>query len=59
MATQKRIDEQTPNGGAYSIMFFFDDNDKLVEEKEATKFIVKEYDKNDNIIIETNGFLEK
>ena len=52
MAT-KRVDEPTPNGGAYSIGFYQDSNGNDATEEDATVFVVNEYDKDDNVIAST------
>ncbi len=57
MATEKktyrRIDKPTPNGGAYSIAYFRDDEGKPCEEKDAKSFEFVEYDKNGVLIKRT------
>lgn len=53
MATYKRINEKTPNGGTYSEMFFFDKSGNSVDEKDAVKCIIRECDSKGNLIKET------
>ncbi len=48
----KRIDKPTPHGGAYAIIYFFNDKDESVEEENATKAISCEYDKDGKKICE-------
>lgn len=46
----QRVDEPTPSGGAYSIMYFFS-NDKTPTNRKNAKFVeVVEYDDEDNEI---------
>ena len=51
----KRIDGPTPNGGAYSIGYYFNDDDMAVDEKIATKIVIKEYTAASQIIKTTYG----
>jgi hypothetical protein len=50
MKTSKRIDERTPNGGAYSITHFSDKDRKPCDENSAVHYEIIEYDENDNEI---------
>lgn len=59
MATHKRVNEKTPNGGAYSEIFYFDDNGHLVDEKEATRCSIRECDSDGNLIRETHGIMSR
>lgn len=43
----KRINEPTPNGGVYSIAYFFDENRKPCIEDKAKFIDIIEYDKDD------------
>ena len=42
MANYKRINEPTPNGGAYSEIHFFNDAGEHVDESKATKCAIRE-----------------
>lgn len=53
MKTSEKVIQETPNGGAYYIAHFFDENDNPTSKERAKKFIIAEYDKNDNFIQET------
>lgn len=55
----EKIIEKTPNGGVYSIITYLDNYGKVVDKKEATKCVIGEYDKDDNLIFETFGELEE
>lgn len=55
MATYIRNDEKTPSGGAYSEIYFFDDNGNSVDEEEATRCVIRECDKSGNLLNEIWG----
>lgn len=55
MATHKRIDEPTPSGGAYSEIYFFNDSGESVDEKMATKCVIRECARNGDLINEIWG----
>ena len=57
MATKKRHDGPTPNGGAYSELYFMDKNFKIVDESIATHCVIRECDKNGKLIHETFGLV--
>lgn len=42
MATYKRINEKTPNGGDYSEIFYLNDKNDPADETVATHFIIRE-----------------
>ena len=42
MATYKRDNHKTPNGGAYSEIYFFDDAGNPADETQATKCVIRE-----------------
>lgn len=44
MATSRTVDGETPNGGVRSEIIFLNDNRELVDEKDATRAEVIEYD---------------
>lgn len=48
MKTSRRINELTPNGGAYSVTYFKDAEGKPCTEKKAVRFEIVEYDESDN-----------
>lgn len=52
---KKRIDGKTPNGGEYSEIYYFDDNDKPVDESNATKCIIRECKTNGELVNEIFG----
>ena len=53
--THKRIDDKTPNGGDYSEIYFFDDNNNPIEESKATRCIIRECKSNGELINEIFG----
>ena len=55
MATHERIDGPTPNGGVYSEIYYFDSNGNPVDEEKAARCVIRECDKNGNLIHETWG----
>lgn len=55
MAKYLRDNNPTPSGGAYSEMWFFDDNGNVVDEKEATRCVIRECAANGDTISETWG----
>ena len=58
MATYLRSDKKTPFGGAYSEMYFFDDNGNSVDEENATRFVIRECAENGDLLNETWGYIE-
>ena len=50
---QERIDEPTPHGGDYSLVFFFDENGERTTPGNAKEFIIQEFTKDGNLIFET------
>lgn len=42
-------------GNSSSEVVYLDDNDKVVEQKDATKFIINQYDKDGNLINTIRG----
>jgi hypothetical protein len=53
MITHERIDEQTPNGGAYSEIFYFDNNGNPSDQDIATKSVIRECTQDGELISET------
>lgn len=51
--TTRRIDRETPNGGAYAVVFFQDDNGEPVPESQATKAEIVEYTSTDEVVMRT------
>lgn len=56
MATHKKIEGKTPNGGAYSEIFFFDEGGNSVDEEKAVRLVIRECAKNGDLIAETWGY---
>ncbi len=59
MLFKERVDGPTPNGGSYSEIFYRDDEGNPVDEAEATRFEIVEYDENGRFLFSTIGFIEK
>lgn len=61
MATERRIDGETPSGGAYSITSFLDgpfgQGGQPVDEAKATHAVIREYDADGGLLRETWGTL--
>lgn len=57
MAKHKKINGETPNGGAYSEIYFFDNSGNIVDESKATKCVIRECKENGELIAETWGVL--
>lgn len=55
MAKHKKIMGKTPNGGAYSEIYFFDKNGNVVDEAKAVKCVIRECAENGDLIAETWG----
>lgn len=53
MNTFERREGKTPNGGVYSIAYFFDEEKKPCPKEDAWFIEIHEYDVNDNIIHRT------
>lgn len=54
-----RDDNPTPNGGAYSLGFYTNENGDDCSIEEATMIHIHEYTENDEFICETIGFVGK
>ena len=59
MATRIKIKEKTPNGGAYSEIYFFDASKNPVDEAEAVYCAIRECAENGDLIQETWATVEK
>lgn len=55
MANYIRKNEPTPNGGAYSEIYFFDENGNNVDETEAVRCVIRECAENGDLINEIWG----
>lgn len=55
MAKYKKIIGETPNGGAYSEVYFFDNSGNTVDEADASKCVIRECAENGELICETWG----
>ena len=53
MATYIRIDGITPNGGAYSEIYFFDADGNFVDESKAVRSVIRECTADGDLIQET------
>ena len=55
MTTYEKINEKTPCGGDYSEIYYFDDNGDPIEAEKATQYVIRECDRDGNLIKETYG----
>jgi hypothetical protein len=55
VASKKRVDEETPNGGAYAIVYYKDANGRPVDEEEATSVEIVEFDSDGGEVARTYG----
>lgn len=53
------INGEMPNGGVKSEIFYMNDDGDVVEKDIATRAVIRELDKNGNLIHETWGFFGK
>jgi len=53
----ERIDAPTPNGGAYSIAIFTDNEGNEVDKTKATRIMIQEFSANDELIETTHGVI--
>jgi len=49
----------TPNGGVKAEIYYMNDNDEIVDKTIATRAVIRELDKDGNLIHETWGFVGK
>ncbi len=57
MITSERINEPTPNGGAYSVAYYYDDHRMPCEKSKARRVEIVEYSKQGERICSTYGFV--
>lgn len=55
MTSYERCNEKTPNGGAYSEIYYFDKDGNIVDASIAVRCVIRECDENGNLICETWG----
>lgn len=55
MAKHRKVKGKTPNGGAYSEIYFFDADGNLVDETKAVRCVIRECAENGDLISETWG----
>lgn len=55
MTDSLRDDRKTPNGGAYSEIYFFDEQGNATNKKNATRIVIRECAENGDLISETWG----
>lgn len=51
----QKIEEKTPSGGDYSEIYYFDDDNNPIDEKQASKCVIRECKKDGELISETWG----
>lgn len=59
MAKYIKINEPTPHGGAYSEIYFFDKDGRNVDEQNAIRSVIRECDKNGNLVHEIWSVLKE
>lgn len=57
MANHRKIKGKTPNGGAYSEIYFFDADGNIVDEAKAVRCVIRECAENGDLISETWGLV--
>ena len=57
MAKYKKIIGETPNGGAYSEIYFFDEQGHSVDETDAVRCVIRECTENGDLINEIWGIV--
>lgn len=55
MAKYERVNEETPNGGAYSEIYYLDDQHNVVDSSVATQCVIRECTADGDLICETWG----
>lgn len=58
MAKYQKVNGETPNGGDYSEIYYFDSNGNNVDESEAVRCVIRECTKDGELIAETWGTVE-
>lgn len=59
MAKRKRVDGKTPSGGDYSELVFLNAAHDVVDETEATEFIIRECKEGGELINTVYGIVKK
>lgn len=57
MASYKKVNEPTPNGGDYSEIFYLDKHGNRVDEKDAETCIIRECKKDGTLVNEIHGVM--
>lgn len=58
MAKYQKVNGETPNGGDYSEIYYFDSTGNIVDESEAVRCVIRECTKNGELIAETWGTVD-
>ena len=58
MAKYEKVIGETPNGGAYSEIYYFDAEGNNVDESKATRCVIRECTESGTLIAETWGTIE-
>lgn len=58
MAKHLKVNGETPNGGDYSEIYYFDSDGNIVDETEAVRCVIRECTKSGELIAETWGTVE-
>ena len=59
MTSYERINERTPSGGAYSEIFYFDEDGELADKSQAVRCVIRVCAENGDLIHEVCGAIEK
>lgn len=57
--TTERKDGPTAAGGTYALVTYLDERNIPVEQDEATRIVIKEYDASDRLLFETRGRISR
>jgi hypothetical protein len=55
VASYQKVKGKTPNGGAYSEIYFFDEDGNIVDETKAVRCVIRECSEQGELITETWG----
>lgn len=55
MAKYEKIVGETPNGGSYSEIYYFDEEGNIVDEAKAVRCVIRECSEDGKLIAETWG----
>lgn len=59
MASYRKVEERTPNNGAYSEIYFFDESGHIVDETVAVRLVIRECNERGELLKETWGITQR